>query len=119
MQPNSDTRVGLSAIISRVKITKGTSTVVDENFQSATLDSAKWAVRAQDAGGVFPIGPDVPYIVSWPLPDTGYSLRSGKTVTGPWTKAPDPVLVGARHVTLINQAALPSPNVGIFQLIKQ
>ncbi len=118
IQPNAGTRVGLSAVISRIQITKGTSVVVDDTFQSAQLDSSKWAIRAQDAGGVITTTPDLAYLVSWNLPDTGFSLRMASSVTGPWTKAADPLLVGARRVTLIHQSALPSGAAGFFQLIK-
>lgn len=119
VQPNADTRVGLSAIISRIKITKGATVVVDDNFQAAQLDTEKWTVRAQDAGGVFTTTPDLAYLVSWSLPDAGFALRSGPSVTGPWTQAADPLQVGARRVSLINKSALPAGNVGIFQLIKK
>jgi hypothetical protein len=119
VQPNADARVGLSAIISEIKILRGSTVVVDDNFQATPLDAAKWIVRAQDAGGVFPITPDVAYLVSWGLPDTGFSLRDGPTVKGPWSKAADPMQVGATRVTLINKSALPGANAGFFQLVKQ
>jgi hypothetical protein len=119
IQPNADSRVGLSAVISRVKIVKGTTTVVDDNFQTAQLDPEKWAARAQDAGGVIPLAPDVAYLVGWNLPDAGFSLRTGASLKGPWSKAADPIQAGARRLTLINKSALPSPNTGFFQLIKQ
>jgi hypothetical protein len=108
----------LSAIISRIKIVKGTTVVVDDNFQAATLDATKWVVRAQDAGGVFPISPDVAYLVGWNLPDTGFYLRQAANLNGPWTKSADPFQLGARRLTLINKSALPSASAGFFQLIK-
>jgi len=118
VQPNSVNRIGLSAVISEIKIVKGSTVVVDDKFQSATLNPDKWAVRALDASGVFPIPPEVAYLVSWPLPDTGFTLRAGPSVTGPWTTPFTPQLVGVRRITQINQSALPSPKVGIFQLKK-
>jgi hypothetical protein len=118
IQPNSVTGIERSAIISHIKITKGSQVVVDDTFQGATLDSAKWILRAQDPGGIFTITPDLAFLISWDLPDTGFSLRAGPTVKGPWTTAAAPLLVGARQVTLINKSALPSPKMGVFQLVK-
>lgn len=116
VQPNSVARIGLSAVISGIKIVKGTTVVVDESFQAPELNAEKWAVRAQEPGGVFPIPPDVLYLVSWPLPDTGFTLRTGPSVTGPWTTPFSPRLVGVRRIALVNQSALPSPASGFFQL---
>ncbi len=118
IQPNSVNRIGLSAVISRIKITKGSTVVVDDNFQSAELNPDRWVVRAQEPGGVFPIPPDVAYLVSWPLPDTGFTLRTAPSVTGPWTTPFTPLLVGVRRIVPVNQSALPSPAVGFFQLKK-
>lgn len=118
VQPNSVNRIGLSAVISRIKIAKGSTVVVDEDFRSAELDPEKWVVRAQEPGGVFPIPADIVYLVSWPLPDTGFTLRSGPSVTGPWTTPFTPRLVGVRRVVLVGQSELPSPAMGVFQLKK-
>ncbi len=118
VQPNSINRIGLSAVISRIKIVKGSTVVVDESFQSAELNPDQWVVRAQDPSGVFPVPADVAYLVTWPLPDTGFTLRTAPSLTGPWTTPFTPRLVGARRVTLANQSALPSPQIGFFQLKK-
>jgi hypothetical protein len=118
VQPNSVNRIGLSAVISRIKIVKGATVVVDENFQAPELNADQWVVRAQEPGGVFPVPADVVYLVSWPLPDTGFTLRTAPSVAGPWTTPFTPRLVGVRQVVLVSQPALPSPTVGIFQLKK-
>lgn len=118
VQPNSVNRIGLSAVISRIQIVKGSTVVVDEYFHSPELNPDNWVVRAQEPGGVFPIPADVAYLVSWPLPDTGFTLRTGPSVTGPWTTPFTPRLVGVRQVVLVKQSELPSPATGFFQLKK-
>jgi hypothetical protein len=118
VQPNADTRIGQSATISRIKITKGAKVVVDDAFQTSELDPAKWTVRAQDPGGILTISPDVAHLISWGLPDTGFSLRASPTVTGPWSALGTPLLVGARRVVLIGKVALPGLNAGFFRLAK-
>lgn len=113
VQPNADSRVGLSAVISRIQITKGATVVVDDSFTSLDLNEESWAIRAQDAKGVFPTPAEITSIVSWPLPDEGLTLNSSASVTGPWAPTEDPKLVGTRRMLLINQA---SPT-GFFQLL--
>lgn len=64
VQPNSVNRIGLSAVISRIRITKGPTVVLDEDFQSPELNPDEWVVRAQEPGGVFPVPAEVAYLVS-------------------------------------------------------
>ena len=118
VQPNSDTRVGLSATVSRIKITKGTQVVVDDTFQTVDLDRSKWTIRAQDSGGLFPTTPDLAYLVSWNLPDTGFSLKGASSLTGPWSAIGTARQVGAQRLVLMNKASLPGSNAGFFQLSK-
>jgi hypothetical protein len=116
VQPNADTRVGLSATISRIKITKGSTVVVDDPFQTGQLDPAKWIVRAQDPGGIFTAPPDVALFISWDLPDTGFSLKASSVLTGPWSTYGTPMPVGARKLVLVGKTALPGQNSGFFRL---
>ncbi len=83
VQPNAETRIGLSATISRIKITKGAVVVADDSFQTPELNPNLWAVRAQDPAGILSAPPDLAYLVSWNLPDTGFSLRTATSATGP------------------------------------
>lgn len=118
VQPNSDTRIGLSATLAKIKISQGNQVVVEDTFQTAELDPARWTIRAQDASGIFTTGPDLAYVVSWNLPDTGFSLRGGPRLKGPWATTADPLLVGARRVALIKGGELPSAQAGFFYLVK-
>ena len=118
IQPNADSRIGLSAVISRIQIQKGNTVVVDDTFTAPELDPASWIVRAGDVGGVFPLPADVRYLVSWNLPDEGFVLRSASSVRGPWTNVTGASLVGARRVVRVSNAALPSAAAGYFELMK-
>ena len=118
VQPNADTRVGLAAVVGGIQIAKGNQVVINDSFTTGDLDPAVWLVRAQDPGGIVGTTPDLAYLVSWPLPDAGFSLRAGPTVNGPWTAAGPTRLVGARRLVLVNRAELPSPSAGFFQLLK-
>lgn len=103
VQPNAESRIGESATISRIKIMKGATVIVDDTFQTSQLDPAQWTIRAQDPGGIFPLTPATAYLVSWNLPDTDFVLKTSSVVTGGWS---DPGLgllqVGARRMALVS-----------------
>lgn len=118
IQPNKDSRVGLSAVIQNIKITKGSDVVVDESFTSPDLNPDVWVVRAQDGAGVFALPAEIDFLVSWNLPDPGFSLLASPSLTGPWAATPDPTLVGARRIVKIEHAALPGAKAGYFRLLQ-
>ncbi|MBI1841301.1 MAG: hypothetical protein HYR88_10700 [Verrucomicrobia bacterium] len=118
VQPNADTRVGQSAVISGIKIMKGDSVVIEDDFSSDDLNPDVWIVRAQDPGGVLTTPADVAYLVSWDLPDAGFALNSTPKIGGTWTPSGDPTLVGARRVFRVLTSGLPSEGSGFFQLFQ-
>lgn len=118
VQPNAGSRVGESALITNIKIVKGATTVVDESFQSSELPAETWVVRARDTGGVFPLSPDVAYLVSWDLPDAGFVPNAAPSLSGPWSPTGDPKQVGARRMLLIDRAAVPGEKAGYFRLVE-
>ncbi|MDA1277273.1 MAG: hypothetical protein O2960_24955 [Verrucomicrobia bacterium] len=119
VQPNAENRIGQSATISRIQIKRGNTSVVNEDFRSLELDPSSWAARAQDPGGIFTVSPDSAYLISWTLPDTGYALRAGSSVIGPWTDPGiTPLQVGIRRMVRFGTSALPGKDTGFFQLIK-
>jgi hypothetical protein len=118
VMPNSGTASGQSATLSNVKIMKGTTVVVDERFDTATLDSAKWIVRARSAEGIFPVTPSVAHLITWTLPDTGFTLTASPGAKGPWTAFGTPFLVGAKRFVLADRSALPDQKAGFFELRK-
>lgn len=118
VQPNDGSRVGQEAMISRIKITKGANVVVDETFQTAELAPENWIVRAEDTGGVFPISPDLAFIVSWALPDLGLVPNSSASFNGPWSPTIDARLVGAKRLLFVDKASLPAAGAGYFRLLE-
>lgn len=116
IMPNDGARVGQSATLSGIKITKGATVVVDDNFQTAPLDPAKWIVRARSAEGIFTVAPNIAYLISWNLPDAGFTFKGSPTVTGPSTISATPFQVGARRFVLADSSVLPGPNAGFFRL---
>lgn len=116
IQPNSDTRVGLGATISNVRIEKGNDVIVDESWGSEELNPEVWAIRAQDAGGIFVIQSDLAYVFDWDLPDDGISFQMAPSLNSSWTEVENARLIGNKRMVYLYQSDLPEGKTGFFQL---
>jgi hypothetical protein len=74
IQPNRASNIGQEVILSRIQIVRE-FTGFDEVFDGPTLNSTRWAVAAQHAGGVAVVPPDAIAWVKWTLPDVGFRLQ--------------------------------------------
>jgi hypothetical protein len=119
--PGQTANVGQKAILSRVQIKSGATTLLEDNFSVSPLDSAVWNIRAASpAGGVALITANEPYYIWWTTPATGFTLQTNADLNPlNWG---DPgvtdVAVGAKRRALIPSTALPSAGKGFFRLIK-
>ena len=83
-QPNSGPNIGQTVILSNVRVTKGTTTLLEDNFLAdETLNAQKWQVFAGDPNGVKVIGSDVAFWLSWTIPDSGFALQHTSTLEIP------------------------------------
>ena len=129
-QPNSGPNIGQTVILSGARITKGSTTLLEDNFLTAeTLDLQKWQVVAGDPIGVRVIGSDAAFWLSWPIPDGGFALQftttpgdSGSWVNTGWV-AP---LIGSMKKILVyystqnpqpGKTYAPSPGNAYFRLL--
>jgi hypothetical protein len=110
-----------SGTFSQVSIT-GAAAPINDNFSGATLTNT-YAWRKTSATEVQYVAPGTAWLLSWTLPDTGFTLQSkAKLAPGEWT---DPGLtatyfrVGNFREVYVPSSALPSPNSGYFTLIKR
>ena len=120
--PGQTANVGQKAILSRVQIKSGVTTILEDSFTVSPLDPAVWNIRAASpAGGVALITASEPYYVWWTTPATGFTLQTNAGLNPlNWG---DPlvtdVAVGTKRRALIPLTALPSVGNGSFRLIKQ
>lgn len=122
VQPNDFGHINKSATLSRFQITGAPDFVypLDQMFTAQdVLDTAVWTIRAEDAGGIQPHPTTTAYRLSWNLPASGFELRSAPSLPPSWTDPGLPAVnAGARRLTFVTAAALPSPNGGFFVLYK-
>jgi hypothetical protein len=119
-QPNTTNNVGQLAVYSHFQIVSNSTTLLNDTFTSPTLNTALWAVSAEDPSGILQISPDTSFLLSWNLPDTGYRLITGTNLLSPETfrsnTLPVSVFLGRRTVP-IPAAMLVTNNPGFFRLI--
>ena len=106
-QPNSGPNIGQAVVLSSVRITKGSTILLEDNFLTEeTLDFQKWQVFAGDPIGVQVIGSNAAFWLSWTIPDSGFVLQStsnpGDSTTWAntgWT----PPLIGTMKKVLVHR----------------
>ncbi|HWN97563.1 MAG TPA: hypothetical protein VNT99_21220, partial [Methylomirabilota bacterium] len=58
-QPNTAANIGQTVVLSRFRLSRGATTIIDDNFLTdLNLDTALWQVAAGNAAGVQLVGPD-------------------------------------------------------------
>jgi hypothetical protein len=130
-QPNAGGNVGQTIVISRFQITKGATSVLDDDFLAdQTLDPATWVVAAGNAAGVQLVGPDAAFWLSWTTPDSGFTLQTTATIADPnsWAETGWIVpLMGSVKRTLVLYATdnpdpgktyAPDPKYSFFRLLR-
>jgi hypothetical protein len=117
IQPNNTNNVGQSVIFSRVQITNSTS-LLDEQFTTAPLDSSVWQVPALDPNGVIVAPPGSVFWLAWTLPASGFNLQASSSLTVPDWADPGLVTYPCQDKTraLVSTGSLPSPGQGYYRL---
>jgi hypothetical protein len=111
---------GAEATFSRIQVT-GVVEPFDETFPGPGLNSDPanpfWRLAADPAGIVW-LPQGTAWWVDWGLPDTGYSMQMGPTVTGPWSAfTPSYTVTGATSKSAaIPTAGLPAGSAGFFRM---
>ena len=76
-QPNAGANVGQTAVLSRVQIKSGNTTVLDDNFLAdQEIDVGTWQIAAGDAKGVVLVAADAAFWLNWTTPDAGFGLQT-------------------------------------------
>ena len=124
IQPNQLELIGQSATFSEIKITSGSTTILDDTFQTADpdqqVDPTLWTRRMDDQKGITILGSDSAYVVSWGVPDTGYTLMSKPDLkAATWTELPlTATQIATTKRVLVSSTNLPSLTQGYFQLMQ-
>ncbi len=123
VQPNQTANIGQTVILSGAKVTSGSTVLLEDSFNTSTLNPDLWSIVAAASTCVTAVGPKDPVWVWWTTPASGFILQTNSAANpGTWG-TPDPVLpdalVGVKKRALIPESAVPSLEKGFFRLIKQ
>ncbi|HEV2692624.1 MAG TPA: hypothetical protein VG347_06970 [Verrucomicrobiae bacterium] len=114
-QPNA-ANLAQSVKLSNVSITGSTSSLNADLTQP--LNPAQLIIRASNGSLVFGTPANAIYWLQWTLPDAGYKLQSGASLTGSWTtNTPALYNVGGQRATFITSDMTPAGS-GFFRLGK-
>ena len=120
IMPGLEKNIGQMALLSKIKITSGNTTLIDENFSKPLDTENTWIVNATSSIGAVVVTPTDPFWISWTTPSSGYVLQTNSTctVTGWGDSTLKDTLVGDRKRVLVPTSALPSGTGGFFRLAK-
>lgn len=111
----------------RISISGTAGTQIDEDFTKAgtnQLDTTIWDLGHSDGVGVVNLVPtNAPYWIKWTLPDSGFTLIGGSSVSGltNWTALANvtPISQGGRRWALISADSLPDNSASYFALVNR
>jgi hypothetical protein len=127
-QPNSGPNIGQIVVLSGVQVTKGSTTLLEDDFAAESPDAQKWQVFAGDPVGVRVVGSDAAFWLSWTIPDSGFVLQATSALqdTGSWVPMSWTVpLIGSAKKILVDhytetpqlgKANAPSASHAFFRL---
>ena len=124
VQANNSVALGMRSIYKEIQI-NGTDNPLSDEFEAdVALNSNLWTVVAADPQGIIQVPPTAAFWVSWTLPDIGYTLVCGPSLSNPpvsWDSPAGvtPVLIDSRRRALIPQSSLPAGPAGYFALVRR
>jgi hypothetical protein len=120
-KPQQNSNLGLSAVVSKVKI-QGVATPIDEDFvKNYPLDTTTWELAANNAAGVQSVPANGVSWVRWTLPDAGFALQTNSVVTATgWNENGLPTLqLASSKKVLLHTSDLPGAKAGYYRMIKR
>ena len=125
MQPNNAATANLPVIYSNFAIS-GTANPVSDNFLTDTvLNTNIWTTAAATGPhGVLVVPATAAYWASWTLPDTGFGLQIGASLTNmgsAWISPTANPIIGmvGENTQLIDKSELPAGGTAFFNMIKR
>jgi hypothetical protein len=111
--------IGQKAVFSKFQVVSNTATVFSDDFSSTVIDASKWATgQAEDPANVWQIPTTAAYMLSWTLPDGGFSLQSSSDLTT-WAAAGlSTTTIKGKRATFLSTSAVNASNAKMFRLLK-
>jgi hypothetical protein len=123
IQPNNAANIGQGVNISEIKVTSGSTVVVDDKFPTPDptqqVDPNLWTLKMDDTAGIFVVDQLPAYWLGWSLPDSGYALQAKTNLNSaafPVTQTP--VLNGGARLLYLPPPQLPATKESYFFLKK-
>jgi hypothetical protein len=123
-QPNGSVKSGQFCTLSRVKITGAWGPDIDDTFPGPDIDTNNWERIAAEASGVFVVGPNDVWWLTWTLPDLNFNTVqvSPDLAPGSWTDTTlrDRAFVkGATRTVRVAKSDMPSGSQCYFRMVKR
>ena len=113
--------IGQKAGFSQFQAVSNNITLFSDDFSSGVLNSSKWSsAQAEDPANVYQIPTTAAFMVSWTVPDSGFSLQATTNLLSGWTSPGLPTaLINGRRSAFIPASNVATNPVQFFRLIQQ
>jgi hypothetical protein len=123
-QPNNPVSIGQNVGISEIKITSGSTVVVDDHFDVIDpfqqVDPTLWQLEMDNQNGIFVITNQPSFWLGWSLPDAGFALRQKPDLNSPGVDPGlTPILNGGSRLIKLTPDVLTNAQQSYFYLLKQ
>lgn len=111
--------IGQKSVFSKFQVVSNTTTVFSDDFSSTVIDASKWATgQSEDPANVWQIPTTAAYMLSWTLPDGGFSLQSSSDLTT-WAGAGlSTTTINGKRATFLSTSSVNASNAKMFRLLK-
>ncbi len=121
-QPNAAERIGLSSVLSQIRIQGAVGGDISDDFD-ASIDPSVWEIAAEDPNGVLVAPEDAAFWLMWSLPDAGFMLQSASGIGGaswqPFAGSTAPLVTGGQKSVLVGAADLPDAAQGYWRMAER
>jgi hypothetical protein len=123
VQPNNANNIGRSATFSRISITGGVETPIDDTFASG-FDTNRWQIIADNQAGINAVPPDSFWLIWSALTSPDYSVLQATTnlTSKSWfdtgLTVTSALAVGGQRMVVVGKSILKGANTGFFRLVK-
>jgi hypothetical protein len=123
IQPNNPVAIGQGVNIQEIKVTSGSTVVVDDKFlvvdPTQQVDPSLWQLRMDNPAGIFVVDQQPAYWLKWTLPDANFTLQTKTNLNSPASASSlTNILDGGSRLMYLPPSALPDPAQSYFFLKK-
>ena len=110
--------IGQKAVFSKFQIASNSVSLFSDGFSSTVIDASKWLTgQSEDPANVYQIPTTAAYMVSWTLPDGGFSLQASSDLFAWASPGLSTATINGKRTTFLSTSSVSANSAKFFRLI--